>query len=540
MILKNKYLLVICLFFSVCVNAQAANKNANKNNAVLWGRWEKSFVASPKTNPDPSIGLLVRLTAPSGKVHKVSAFWDGGSIWRVRFMPDEIGTWRFRTIAYPDYAGLNAQRGKFVCRKTKDTNRFLQHGALGVSKAGTHLEHADGTPFFWLGDTAWNGALLSKAADWDRYLEDRVAKKFTAIQFVTTQWRSAPGNLENEVAFTGKEKVQINPAFFKRMDARFDALNAQGLLAVPVLLWAIKGDENPGWYLPEDQIILLEKYLVARYGAHHVVWIPAGDTIYREANGEKWRRIARAVFDGTNHAPIVMHPQGMQTYTEIYRHEKWLDIIGYQSGHGDNDNSLRWIHSGPITKEAAQTPARPFINLEPPYEDHIAYQSKQRHSAYNVRRAMYWSLLNAPTAGVTYGAHGIWSWEIEPREPLLHKGTGIAKPWFEAMNLPGSGHMKYLAEVFAGLRWWELRPDTALIESQSKDAGKFIAAAKTLRGEAALIYLPVGGEVTITAAVASAEWFNPRNGQIQAAAAAQNTYRAPDEQDWLLKLRLRQ
>ncbi len=533
--LKNFSLLVICLFFSVCVSAQSANKKA----VALWGRWEKAFTAAARTNPDPSIGLLVRLTAPSGKVHKVSAFWDGGRIWRVRFMPDEIGTWRFRTIAYPDYAGLNSQRGKFVCQKTKDTNRFLQHGALRVSQDRTHLEHADGTPFFWLGDTAWNGALLSKAEDWNRFLADRVAKKFTAIQFVTTQWRSAPGNLENEVAFTGKEKVQINPAFFKRMDARFDALNAQGLLAVPVLLWAIKGDENPGWYLPEDQAILLEKYLVARYGGHHVVWIPAGDTTYREANGERWRRIARAVFDGTNHAPVVMHPQGMQTYTEIYRHEKWLDIIGYQSGHGDNDNSLNWIHSGPISKEATQLPARPFINLEPPYEDHISYHSKQRHSDYNVRRAMYWSLLNAPTAGGTYGAHGIWSWEVEPREPLLHKGTGIAKPWFEAMNLPGSRQMKFLVQAFAGLRWWELRPDAALLASQNSEAGKFIAAARTSRGDAALIYLPVGGEVIITTAVASAEWFNPRNGQTQSAAPSQNKYRAPDEQDWLLKLRLK-
>jgi hypothetical protein len=367
-----------------------------------------------------------------------------------------------------------------------------------------------------------------------------VAKKFTAIQFVTTQWRSAPGNLEGEVAFTGKERIQINPAFFKRMDERIDAVNAKGLLAVPVLLWAIRGEENPGWYLPEDQAILLEKYLVARYGAHHVVWIPAGDTTYREANGEKWRRITRAVFDGTDHAPIVQHPQGMQSYTEFFRHEKWLSIVGYQSGHGDGDAALTWIHSGPIAKEWKLAPARPFINLEPPYEDHIAYQSKQRHTDYTVRRACYWSLLNAPTAGLTYGAHGIWSWETDPKEPLLHKGTGIAKPWKEAMKLPGSEQMKYLHELFASLRWWELRPDPSLIGTQAVEPAKFIAASRTVRGNAAVVYLPVGGEVAINATIEKAEWFNPRTGQWSTAKNEQGKFQAPDQQDWLLKLRLKQ
>ena len=75
-----------------------------------------------------------------------------------------------------------------------------------------------------------------------------------------------------------------------------DAINEKGLVAAAVLLWAIRGDENPGHSLPEDQIIKLEKYFVARYGAHHVVWIPGGDADYSGANGEKWKRIGRAVF----------------------------------------------------------------------------------------------------------------------------------------------------------------------------------------------------------------------------------------------------
>jgi hypothetical protein len=510
---------------------------ASAQSVPQWGRWEKSFAANPNTTPDPTIGLIVRLTSPRGKIHKVSAFWDGGKIWRVRFMPDEPGKWRYRTIAFPDYAGLNAKRGSFVCRKIKSENRFFEHGSVRVSKDGTHLEHADGTPFFWLGDTAWNGALKATKEDWNTYLDDRAAKKFSAIQLVTTQWLSAATNLENEVAFTGTEKVQINPAFFKRIDERIDALNAKGLLAVPVLLWGIKAKESPGWNLPEDQAILIEKYLVARYGAHHVVWIPAGDTSYQDENGEKWRRICRAVFDGSNHAPVVMHPQGMESYFEVFKNEKWADIIGYQSGHGDNAETLKWIHSGPISTEAKQQPTKPFINLELPYEDHIAYHSKLRHSDYNVRRAAYWSLLNAPTAGVTYGVQGVWSWETTANEPLLFKFTGIAKPWFAAIKMPGSEQMKYLHEFFAAIKWWELRPDDSLIETPSNDPAKYISASKN--NEVTIVYLPVGGAVSMKIDIKKAEWFNPRTGQIQAAQATQNKFHAPDEKDWVLKLHLK-
>ena len=233
-----------------------------------------------------------------------------------------------------------------------------------------------------------------------------------------------------------------------------------------------------------------------------------------------------------------MHPQGMQSYVEVYKDEKWLDIIGYQSGHGDNDATLNWIHSGPIAREAKQFTTRPFINLEPPYEDHIAYHSKQRHTDFTVRRASYWSLLNAPTAGLTYGAHGVWSWEIEPKEPLLHKGTGIAKPWFDAMKLPGSQQMKFMHEFFASLKWWDLRPDPTLIETQSSDPAKFIAAAKTVNGDVAVLYFPSGGEVEINAGL-QAQWFDPRNGQWQAALREGNKFRTPTPQDWLLKLKLK-
>jgi hypothetical protein len=408
----------------------------------------------------------VLFAGPDGASQERPAFWDGGKIWKVRFAPDAVGDWTWRARCAAD-AGLDGQLGAFTCTPYQGDNPFYRHGPLQVAANGRYLVHHDGTPYFWLVDTAWNGALKSAAADWQTYLADRARKHFTGIQYVVTQWRAAEQNAEGQVAYTGFDAIRIQPEFFRRIDERTRAVNEHGLLAVPVLLWTLgEAEENPG-QLPEDQAILLARYLTARLGAWHTAWFLPGDGNYTGANADRWIRIGRAVFDRPGHAPVTLHPGGMQWPWERFRTEPWVSFFGYQSGHGDDENTLRWIFDGPPALQWAQTPVRPVINLEPPYEDHVAYQSRQPHTAYAVRRAVYWSLLNAPTAGSSYGAHGVWSWETAPAVPKDHGGSGIAKPWHEAMALPGSIHMQYMAELFTSLPWWTLEPDQDLLAQES-------------------------------------------------------------------------
>jgi hypothetical protein len=530
------------LMTSALFALSAVASEGEASAAPLWGRWGGAFTAAEAASPETE--LEVHLTSPSGREQAVRGFWDGENRWTVRFMPGEEGEWRYRTRSRPALRGLDGETGRFECRG-RGRGRFLEHGPVRVAKSGTYFEHADGTPFFWLGDTVWNGAMLSSKADWDAYLRERAGKQFTAIQFVVAApWRTAPANAEGEVAYSGREKIEIHPRYFRRIDERMDAINAMGFLAVPVLLWAIKGDVNPGWSLPEDQAIRLASYIVARYSAHHVAWILPGDGSYTGEVAERWKRIGRAVFGGREHAPVTLHPGGQQWPYDPFREERWLDYLGYQSGHGDGDEVWRWTHSGPPAWAWQEKPARPIINLEFPYEDHISYQSKQRHDAYNIRRAAYWSLLSVPPAGLTYGGHGLWSWQTEEGLPYDHPSTGTAKPWREAVKLPGSTHMKHLAALFTSLPWWQLRPDQGLLSSQpgGDDPARHVSAARTPNGDAALLYLPAGGEVALNEAVLPtplrAEWSDPRAGQSSPARpAAPGRFRAPDTNDWVLVLR---
>jgi len=231
---------------------------------------------------------------------------------------------------------------------------------------------------------------------------------------------------------------------------------------------------------------------------------------------------------------------------EDWRGEMWLTVYGYQSGHGDDAANLKWIHSGPVKQNWQNKPPRPIINLEPPYENHLGYQSRKPHSSYNVRRAVYWSLLAAPPAGVTYGGHGIWSWQTKPGLPRDHESTGLAQPWHEAVKMPGSAEMKHMAELFTSLPWWQLRPADALLRSQpgADDTGRFIAVAATDDRKTLVAYTPRGDAISLDAKALpdnakNIRWFNPRTGRFAAAETKEpGTFAPPTrEEDWLLVIK---
>ena len=123
-----------------------------------------------------------------------------------------------------------------------DDNPFTKHGKLRIARSGTYIEHTDGTPFFFLADTAWTGPALSTVADWKFYLADRKKKGFTAIQFnCVSPWRTAPTDRAGRTSYSIKAGRLIpNEEFFKQLDERLRAINDAGLLAVPVLIWRTK------------------------------------------------------------------------------------------------------------------------------------------------------------------------------------------------------------------------------------------------------------------------------------------------------------
>ena len=361
-----------------------------------------------------------------------------------------------------------------------------------IRVAGTHLETADGKPFLLVADTCWTGAAYSTEPEWAEYLADRKAKGFTAIQFnIVSPWRAAPADAEGRTAYgIDNGKLVINTAFYDRVEARLKSIVDAGLLPVPVLIWAHKKGDA-GADLAEDNIVALVNYELDRLGKYPALWILAGDNSYRGAEGQKWQRVGQKVFAGRN-LVATTHPTGenFPWAADGWPDQQWLSVISYQSGHGDSAKTLKWLTSGPATTYHGP---KPIVNLEPPYEGHNGYSSRKPHSALSTRRATYWSLLRNPPAGVTYGGHGVWSWHTRPgAEPTGHPGTGVAKVWRDALDLPFATQIRVVGETFKQLPWTELRPAQQLVAGQANDPAQFVAVATTPDGSAALVYSPSG------------------------------------------------
>ena len=246
--------------------------------ATQWGRFDQAFTSTVQyLNPVQEAQFAVTFTSPTGAAHTVDGFWDGATTWRIRFMPDTEGAWSFFPAApirpIPGYMSAAAPFGA----PRANPHALWPARQHSVTPDRRNFEHADGTPFFWLADTCWSGPLQSSAEEWEDYLRTRVRQQFNAVQWLGMQFIAAPhGDCDGQMAFAGHEQAAVNAAFFRRLDARIDALDRAGLLAVPALLWAAHwstpavNSTNPGFTLPESQCILLARTWW-RAGAH-ITW----------------------------------------------------------------------------------------------------------------------------------------------------------------------------------------------------------------------------------------------------------------------------
>ncbi len=515
-----------------------------------YGVFEATFTAQGEYTDPLSNEVTVEFSGPGGARLLVPAFWDGGRLWRVRFCPEQTGLWKYRVMAADTSdSGLHGRSGAFRVTAASGLHDLARRGAPRLSLNRRYFVHADGKPWFWLGDTAWNGALLSTDEEWTSYLKDRTAKGFTVVQIVMTQWRAGRQDELGQVAFTGTDPIEIQPAFFQRMDRKLRAVNDHGLVAACVLLWALtsKDGESPGAVLPEHQAILLARYMTARYGAYAVMWLLGGDGDYRGPKAERWKTIGRAVFpEGWSRRPVTLHPGGMHDPWPDLKEESWLDFLMYQSGHGNNPKKWEWNATQGSATGWKLEPPRPVIDGEINYEAHLDYHSKQPISDAQVRRAAYYSLLAAPPAGVTYGAHGIWFWSRKAEVPLDHPGSGVAEPWHQCLDYPGARQMRVLRSVFDSLQWWKLRPDRTLLAEDPRDPDfrTYIMPARSETGEYALIYLPANPSVKLNLSSfpgpVRATWIDPRTGRRVPTGRFKPLpsveLKTPSEGDWLLLL----
>ena len=393
-------------------------------------------------------------------------------------------------------------------------------GPLRVSEDGHFLVRTDGTPFFYLGDTAWElfHRLDREAAA--LYLENRAAKGFTVIQAVVLaelDGLTVP-NPYGAVPLEDLDPARPNEAYFQHIDYIVDKAAALGLYIGMLPTWGDKFNKKwgagPEVFTPENARAY-GRFLGARYKDDSIIWMLGGD---RNPENEEDLAIVRALAEGIQAGgggqPLMTyHPQGGSQSFEWFHDDAWLDFNVFQSGHDarDRPNYER------TAEGYALQPVKPVLDGEPRYEDHPVDWDPENgwFGAFDVRQAAYWSML-AGAAGHTYGNHNIWQMWEPGRDPVSSART----PWREALDHPGAFDMAHLKALFLSRPWLELVPDSSVLAGDPGAGAGHQQAARARDGSYAFVYTPLGEAVRVQAgrlggAAVQAWWFDPRTGEAQ-------------------------
>ncbi len=477
---------LVLLIFCATVNVAEARNQDFKTEANVMV--ELTFAAK-RVYPDPfnDVSLDVVFASLGGEEMRVPAFWAGEKVWKARFASPTTGIYRFKTVcSEPKDPGLHGVTGRVDVKAYEGKNPLFIHGPLRVSLSRTYLEHADGTPFFWLGDTWWMGLCnrMHWPEDFQTLAADRKEKGFNVIQIVAGLY---PDMLPfdprgaNEAGFPWETNYNsICPEYFNAADRRILYLVEQGFVPCIFGAW--------GHYISGMGIEKMKqhwRYLIARYGALPVVWCAAGeanlpwyqvkDFPYDDRQQAKaWTEVMRYIRNvDPFHRVLTVHPTGLHRLSSrnVTDNPGLLDLDLLQTPHGTRGIVPDTVRN--VRESYADFPVLPVINAEASYE--MLVTPKDVIPTEWTRR-MFWLCVMNGAAGHTYGANGIWQCNRkgQPHGASPNAGSPAAGygtiPWDEAMNLPGSTQVGLGKKFFERFPWQHFSPHPEWAEFVHKTA----------------------------------------------------------------------
>ncbi len=395
---------------------------------------------------------------------------------------------------------------------------------LKISDNHRFLVTADGKPFFYLADTAWELFHRLNREEATKYLENRAKLGFTAVQAVALaelDGHSAP-NPYGHLPLIDLDPTKPNEQYFQHVDFIINKANSLGIYVGFLPTWGRFWHDNikdgKPLFNPQNAETYAQ-FLANRYKNKAIIWILGGDRSVDNDNQKQIiRAMARAIKNAGTSQLITFHPPGGSGSSKWFHNDDWLDFNMRQNGHvteftGRYSNTLA---------DYKLSPVKPVLDGEPVYEDHpVSFNANNLgHSiAADVRRPLYWDLFSG-ACGHTYGHHSVWQMWAPGRPPI----NNPLLPWYDAINQPGAAQMQFGRYLIESRPFLSRVPDDSIIVSDPvptsvPGAGRYrFVASRDEAGSYAFIYAPVGRPfsvrmASIKAPSAKAWWFNPRNGQ---------------------------
>ncbi|MEL7530843.1 MAG: glycoside hydrolase family 140 protein [Bacteroidota bacterium] len=396
---------------------------------------------------------------------------------------------------------------------------------LSVSENSRFLVQEDGTPFFYLADTAWELFHRCNREQADRYLKKRASQGFNVIQAVAL---AELDGLNTPNPYGHNPLIEADPnrpneAYFEHVDYVIRSAERLGLYIALLPTWGDKLNTKSWGVGPEvlhpSNAFAYGKWLGKRYkDQQNIIWVIGGDRNPREESQdvEVWNQMALGVIAGVGDADKALmsfHPQptelgGSSTW---FHEEDWLDFNMHQTGHCPNRATYDLI-----SHDYALMPTKPVLDGEPLYEDHpncFNLKEKGYSTARDIRRIMYQNVF-AGAMGQTYGCHDVWQMYSLDKEPINHP----PRPWTEALDLPMATQVKHLKNLMLSRPYLSRVPAQEMIVNEgSADFSNQPIATRDANGSYAMVYLPTGQKLTLDLSVLrssrlKAWWYDPRTG----------------------------
>lgn len=314
-------------------------------DAVCWEAFEVVIDGPARGNPFTEVELtavFVNGDSAGETEHQAGGFYDGGGVYKVRFMPEAAGNWRFRLSS--NARSLDGLEGWFGCTAAEPGN----HGPVRVADR-FHFAYADGRRYSPIGTTAY--AWTHQPADvQERTLQTLAGSPFNKLRmcvfpksylFNTNEPELYPYERTEE----GWDFTRFNPRFFELLEERILQLANLGIEADLILFHAYDrwGFSDMGAYADE----LFVSYVVRRLSAYRNVWWSLANEfdLVRTKTTEDWERLAEVVIanDPAGHLLSIHNCFGFYDYTKSWiTHASIQRIDVYRTAENTNEWREAW------------------------------------------------------------------------------------------------------------------------------------------------------------------------------------------------------
>ncbi|MCC8103709.1 MAG: DUF4038 domain-containing protein [Clostridiales bacterium] len=449
-------------------------QNQKGYRAEQW-RTVDIVLTTEKTYPSPfeDVDVTGVFEGPDGQRIRLLAFWDGDHTWVLRFAPTAVGRWT-GVIGSTDPENEDFSGSVEVdCVPYEGELAMYQHGFLRVSEDHDYLEHADGTPFFWLGDTHWTFVTEERfeesnypgdateqkglpdsvrTSQFKACVDKRVEQKFTVYQcnFRDGKRDGYFGKNLNLMQETDHGFVPNVEEFRNNVDKKMKYLADQGLLIAVGYAW--------GYDIPVggvERYKKMAKYTAARYGAYPVVWTLAGElpgyTGDLKKTTEDWREVAVECARWKAYGNLQsVHLACSRPFPKLYEKEDWFDFAMSQAGHGDFDmaqtmySEFKQMYAG-----------HPVLESEGCYEGADSNEYVSRTIPAAMMRRLAYLIMQSGGCGYTYGSLGVW--ELQWEKGVGGIGWGDLA-WWDGLLLPGADQLAIFRDFYESVGWSRLKP----------------------------------------------------------------------------------